>query len=90
LYKLQYVNVHTQEILREQDYETKEVILSIIDSFERAKNSDLKSTCYIFDYRKRTLDAEFTSFNTYRDDDGTFVYRLFFKVKMAEVQAIIR
>lgn len=86
MFRLQLVNVYTQEVLREQDYKNNETILNMIDSFEDEK--DKEEECFIFDSGRRTLRAVYVTHNIC-NDDGVKVYRLLFKVKLNEVQVPI-
>jgi hypothetical protein len=86
LYKIQFCNVYTQEVLREENYDTPDQILSIIDDMENKVSSDLG--LFLFDSRRRTLKAEYVSYKMIHEGKGT-VYKLFFKVRLNDVQAKI-
>lgn len=89
MYKIQFINVFTKEILREATHNSVEPALRMIRNYNACQNHRPKGTIYLFDERKRTLDATFLSFDSYREKDGTHVIRLYFKVKLAKVQAVI-
>lgn len=84
---LQIVNVLSQEIVREEMYEKPDIIQTIIRSGEEQSKS--KAQTFIFDENKRTLDAEYITHTIIEEGTDTF-YRLFYKLKMAEVQAVIK
>ncbi|MEH7345552.1 hypothetical protein V7122_16985 [Bacillus sp. JJ1532] len=87
MYKLQFANAFTQEILREEKYDGQSFILEIVDSMEQNKRDKLE--LFIMDNQKRILKAEFISHIIVREDDAK-VYRMFFKVKALDVKLSIR
>jgi hypothetical protein len=87
LYKIQFCNVYTQEVLREEKYDKPDRILSIIEDMQ--KQVDSKLGLYLFDSQMRTLKAEYISHKMIHEGMTT-VYKIFFKVKLNDVQAKVR
>ncbi|WHZ05846.1 hypothetical protein QNH48_14995 [Neobacillus sp. YX16] len=86
MYKMQLCNVYTQEILREEDFDTPDVINNLIHS---AKKSDLDGLdAFIIDSKKRTLKADYVT-HSIVTEANTKVYKIFFKTSIAKKQAII-
>ncbi|MGF6950094.1 hypothetical protein QF028_002599 [Neobacillus sp. B4I6] len=86
MYKLQFCNAFTQELLREATYGKVDVIQSLIESAQKNVGSGLDS--FIIDNELRTLRAEYVTHSMIHQGNET-VYKLFFKVKLSEVQARI-
>jgi hypothetical protein len=82
LYKLQVCNALTQEILREKTYQEPDLIFSLIESAEKGQE------CFLFDEERRTLKGAYVSHMVSIENNIT-VYKVLFKVKLAEVQARI-
>ncbi|RFU70360.1 hypothetical protein D0469_07095 [Peribacillus saganii] len=91
MYKVQFVNAYTQDILREEEYKEIMLILEMVSSFEqnKDKNEKLNNPSYIFDHQRRTWEAFYLS-HVVVEEEKCRIYKLFFKVKMSEIQAIIR
>jgi hypothetical protein len=87
VYKLQFINALTQDILREEIFKDQKVILSMIKPMERNRDVD-GLDLFLVDNRKRMLEGKFVSY-TVGDEDGYIVYRLLFKVKLAKLQPLI-
>lgn len=86
MYKLQFCNAYTQEVLREATYDSVDLIQSLIDSAQKNVGSGLDG--FIIDNLLRTLKAEYVTHSMIHEENET-VYKLFFKVKISEVQARI-
>lgn len=86
MYKLQFVNAYSQEILREVDYDSTDHIKSIIDSMEKR---DSKLGMFLLDSKMRTLKAEYVSFSKIHKSKST-TYKLYFKVKLNDIQAMVK
>lgn len=86
-YKLQFANVYTHEILREHIYNTPEYIHNIIKTLE-ATNS-VNEDSFLFDSKRRTLRVRYVTRSEFTEDNDTKVYRLFFKVRLHDVQVPI-
>lgn len=84
---MELVNVLSQEVLRSESYSKTDIIKSIIKSGEDQLNNKVKS--YIIDANRKTLEAEYVTHSVIQDGENT-VYRLFYKVKLSPVQAVIR
>ncbi|MEH7441119.1 hypothetical protein V7201_02180 [Bacillus sp. JJ1122] len=83
MFRVEFVNVFTQEILREVPYQDEKAILEIIDMLSsKPENSN---DTYLIDSQFRSLDAEYVS-HSKLEDDGVTVYKLFFKVQLSEKQ----
>jgi hypothetical protein len=87
MYKMQLCNVYTQEVLREAVYDKPDMIHSLIDSAEKNVGFGLDS--FIFDNQQRTLKAEYVTYSMIHESEAT-VYKIFFKVKLSDIQAMIR
>lgn len=83
LFKVEFVNAQTQEILREVPYKDENSILEMINMFN--SKSENKNDTYLIDNQFRSLDAEYVTYSTYQEIDLT-VYKLFFKVQLSENQ----
>lgn len=87
MYKLQFVNTYTQEILREIDYERQDKIFEVINDMEKIKEQGLE--CFLLDSQQRTLACEFVYYSKH-EEDGITYYKMFYKTRLAPVQAKIR
>lgn len=87
MYVLQLVNVYTQELIRQTEYDNPEAILSILESETHPKRQGVET--YIFDDQKRTLTGTFVTHSVINVDED-IIYRLLYKVKLSPVQATIR
>lgn len=85
LYILQFCNAYTQEVLREVEYKNIERVYSFLNPFQDGTNQ----FCYLLDSRQRLLQADFVSKTVIYQGNDT-VYRIFFKVKLNDIQPIIR
>ena len=87
MYKLQFVNALTQDLLREEVYKDSKMIFKVLKTVEDSRKNGMQS--FMFDSQRRTQDIEYVSHTVLTDDRHT-IYRLYFKVKLAKVQARIR
>jgi hypothetical protein len=87
MYKLEFVNALNQDLLREQLYKEPEHIVSMIASLEKNREDGLD--LFLMDHRKRTLEGRFVSHKVI-EEEGLVVYRCYFKVKLAKMQAKVR
>jgi hypothetical protein len=86
MYKIQFINALTQEILRVDTFKEEKAIQEMIKPLER--NRDIHGQdIYLVDNRKRMLEGKFLSY-TVGDEDGYMVYRLLFNVKFAKLQPL--
>ncbi|TDK55327.1 hypothetical protein E2K98_28580 [Bacillus salipaludis] len=81
MFKMQFINADTQEILREVDYENTNIINSIIEQFEEESVTD----AFLMDSRMRLLKADYVTYSVV----GSNVYKFFFKVKLHDVQPML-
>lgn len=81
---LQFCNVYTQEIFRDQKYEKPDVILEMLESAEKKKGHQW----FIFDYEFRTLSAYYVYHSIHHEGNNT-IYKLFFKTKLHDKQVPI-
>lgn len=73
------------------EFDEKDTILSVIDSFEDAKDNESKLKCYLLDKELGIFAADFVSYNTYIDkENGCQVYRCFFTVKLDEQVSVAK
>jgi hypothetical protein len=88
VYKLQFINALTQEILREEIFQDQKAVLEMIKPLER--NRDIEGhEVFLVDNRKRMLEGKFVSY-TVGDENGYMVYRLLFSVKLAKLQPLLK
>lgn len=87
MYMMELVNVLSQEVLRRESYSKPDIIKTIIKSGEDQLNNKVKS--YIIDENRKTLEAEYVTHSEKQEGENT-VYRLFYKVKLSPVQAVIK
>jgi hypothetical protein len=87
MYKMQFVNAYNQNVLREQLFKSPENILEMIMSFQKTTNDGLE--IFLMDTERRFLECEYVLYRIVEEDKMT-VYKVFFKVKMAELQPLIR
>jgi hypothetical protein len=88
VYKLQFINALTQDILREEIFKDQKAVLELIKPLER--NRDVHGhDLFLVDNRKRMLQCKFVSY-TVGDEDDYIVYRLLFSVKLASLQPLIK
>lgn len=85
--KVQFVNAYTQDILREDEYESLEKIENMITDFERVNQQGLE--IFILDNRQRTLESKYVSHSILKVGRSK-VHRMFFTTKLAPIQAKIR
>lgn len=92
MYKLQFVNAKTHEVIKEQSYRSKKNILYTIENFEyNSRYFKDEAKCYIFDSEFRTLEAEYINYRETKDTKSRdFTYQLFFNVKLSEIQVPIK
>jgi hypothetical protein len=88
VYKLQFINALTQDILREEIFKDQNDVLQMIKPMERNRDVDGQDL-FLVDSRKRMLSGKFVSY-TVGDEDGYMVYRLLFTVKLAKLQPLIK
>ncbi|MGG1400570.1 hypothetical protein ABE288_22510 [Bacillus salipaludis] len=81
MYKLQFINADTQEILREVDYDKPDIINSIIEQFEEESITD----AFLMDSRMRLFKADYVTYSVIESN----VYKFFFKVKLHDVQPML-
>jgi hypothetical protein len=86
VYKLQFINALTQDILREETFKDQNAVLSMIKSLERNRDLDGQDI-FLVDNGKRLLSGKFVSF-TVGDKDKEIVYRLLFDIKLAKFQPL--
>ncbi|WP_226619761.1 hypothetical protein [Cytobacillus firmus] len=86
MYILQFINTYTQEILRIASYDDPIQINRMIEGFKEASKID--SPAYIIDNQRRTLNAEYVFHNVITEGNDT-IYKVFFIVSLAEMQAKI-
>jgi hypothetical protein len=79
LYKIELVNLPTQEILREHFYDSPKLIQSMIYSLKKNKGTE----CYIIDNKGRTLESNYV-FHTKVDNGQYVVYQLFFNTRLVK------
>lgn len=84
MFKLQFINTYTQEILREIDYDRQDKIFEVINDMEKTREQGLD--CFLLDSQKRTLQCEFVYYSKVEEDE-IIIYKLFFKTRLATVQA---
>lgn len=84
MYKIQFLNAYTQEILREESYEKPDHIESMIEGLKNAAGE-----IYLFDDKKRTLVANYVS-DKIVITDFNIIYKVYFKVKLSPIQAKIK
>lgn len=87
VYVMQLVNAYTQDVIRQTEYDNPEVILSILENENNPNRKGIET--FIFDSQKRTLTATYVT-HTVTNDGDNIIYRLFYKVKMADVQAVVK
>jgi hypothetical protein len=88
VYKLQFINALTQDILREEIFKEQKAVLEMIKPLER--NRDVHGhDLFLVDSRKRMLEGKFVSY-TVGDEDDFIVYRLLFSVKLAKSQPLLK
>lgn len=84
---MELVNVLSQETVRTTKFKKPDVILNLIESEKNPDRKDIDT--YIFDDQKRTLIGEYITHTMVKDGEDT-VYKLFYKLKQSEVQAVIK
>ncbi|MDQ6600746.1 hypothetical protein [Bacillus salipaludis] len=84
MYKLQFVNAYTSDILREVDYEKPDIINSLIEQLEERNSTDV----FLMDSQQRLFRADYVSCKEVNEQDN-HVYKFFFKVKLHNVQPIL-
>jgi hypothetical protein len=87
LYKLQFINTYSQEVLREATYETNVEINRMLIGFEKA--SEIDEPTLIFCNNRKTWNAEYL-FHKVVNEENEIIYKVFFIVSLSEVQAKIR
>jgi hypothetical protein len=88
VYKLQFINALTQDILREEIIKDEKIVKGMIKPLER--NRDIVGhDVFLVDGRKRMLEGKFVSY-TVGDEDSYMVYRLLFSVKLAKLQPLLK
>jgi hypothetical protein len=87
LYKLQFINTYSQEVLREAAYENDAEINHILTSFEKA--SEIDEPTLIICSNRKTWKAEYL-FHKVITIGNEITYMVFFIVSLSEVQAKIR
>jgi Ni,Fe-hydrogenase III component G len=85
LYKLQFCNVYTQEVLREVKYPDTEYIKSVIEPLTNESNE----FCYLLDSQQRLFQANYVCHTVLHMGNET-VFRVFFKVKLNAQQPLFR
>jgi hypothetical protein len=88
MYKLQFINALTQDILREELFKDQNGVMQMIKPLERNRDMDGQDL-FLVDNRKRMLEGKFLSY-TVGDEDGYIVYRLLFSVQLAKLQPLIQ
>jgi len=83
IYKIQFINEYTQEVIRAATFDSPETILHMIKGFEKTINIDEDS--YIFDSNQRAYIAEYLTHNKITEDN-TITYNLFFKTRLSDIQ----
>lgn len=83
MFRVEFADSDTHEILREVMYEKEDAIKEII-SMLSSKNTAENPT-YLIDKELRSLDAEYVTYSTF-NENGITVYKLFFKVQPSEKQ----
>jgi hypothetical protein len=84
MYKLQFCNVYSKEVVREANYDNPEIILNLIESEEINNNQEN----FIFGNDRKTLKADYVNHKVF-DKDDVKVYKVFFKVKFPGILARI-
>jgi hypothetical protein len=88
VYKLQFINALTQDILREEIIKDQKTILEMIKPLER--NRDVQGhDLFLVDNCKRMLQCKFVSY-TVGDEHDYIIYRLLFSVKLAKLQPLLK
>lgn len=80
MYKMQIINDITQEIIREKTYKKPDIIMSLLDSAVKGQE------CFLFDEQLKTYKGFYTT-HTVINEGNDKVYKVFFKVRLSEVQA---
>ena len=75
MYKMQICNAHTQEVLREMDYDKPDYIFSLIESAEK----NVGQETFIRDNQNRTLKAKYLTYLVMHAG-RIIIYKIFFKV----------
>jgi hypothetical protein len=88
VYKMQFINALTQEILREEILKDEKVVREMIKPLERNRDIDGHDV-FLVDNRKRMIEGKFVSY-TVGDEDDYIVYRLLFSVKLAKIQPLLK
>jgi hypothetical protein len=88
VYKLQFINALTQDILREEILKDEKIVREMIKPLERNRDTEGKDI-FLVDGRKRMLEGKFVSY-TVSDEDGYMVYRLLFSIKLAKLQPLLK
>jgi hypothetical protein len=88
VYKLQFINALTQDILREEIFKDQKTVLEMIKPLER--NRDVHGhDLFLVDNLKRMLQCKFVSY-TVGDEADYIIYRLLFSVKLAKLQPLLK
>jgi hypothetical protein len=88
VYKIQFINALTKEILREEILKDEKVVREMIKPLER--NRDIEGhDVFLVDNRKRMVEGKFVSY-TVGDVDDFIVFRLLFSVKLAKLQPLLK
>ena len=95
-YIMQYVNVYSNEVMREVVHNNTAHIFNCIQGFENAEKNretfknklNKKDIMVLIDSNRKMWDAEYLSYRVNEDEknDGMIYYRLHFKVRIREVQ----
>jgi hypothetical protein len=88
VYKLQFINALTQDILREEIFKDQNGVMQMIKPLERNRDLDGQDI-FLVDNRKRMLSGKFESY-TVGDEEGYMVYRLLFQIKLTKLQPLIK
>jgi hypothetical protein len=86
VFKLQFINALTQDIIREELFKDQNGVMQMLKPMERNRDLDGQDL-FLVDNRKRMLSGKYVSY-TVGDEDGYIVYRLLFSVKLAKLQPL--
>lgn len=84
MYKLQFCNADTQEVLRETECDHPDRIFGLVKSAEKSLEFD----AYVLDRQQRLYDADYNSYSVIYDEHDT-VFRVFFKVRLNDKEQLI-
>jgi hypothetical protein len=84
MYKLQFCNADTQEVLRETQCDHPDHIFGLVKLAEKSLEFD----AFVLDGQQRLYDADYNSYSIIYDEDDT-VFRVFFKVTLNDKEQLL-